>query len=166
MNSFFSLAEALQRDGELVFEVRIRPIQAPRHNVPTTTVGEAVPIDNDSIRKSIISYVHRLYPAYVAPLWQNKYGCLWQIILDGELVSNAIYAVGKQKETTFNRNLVGNIIHLLANEKVLTTTNASRLACVLEGSSQHSIRIKLGENPPKLLLKEVLKSIEDVSSTT
>ena len=100
----------------------------------------------------------RLHPAYVRKEWQEKYETLWESILELPAISAIIYDKGKQQGTTFNRNLVGNILHLLAEKKVLKTNNATRLAMELEGSSEASIRQKLGEMPEK----KIKDSIEDL----
>ena len=109
-------------------------------------------------KDSVLQYVMRLHPAQVREQWQDKYLALWESILELPAVSATIYDKGKQQGTTFNRNLVGNILHLLAERKVLKTDNATRLAMELEGSSDVSIRQKLGEMPPK----KIKESIEEL----
>ena len=109
-------------------------------------------------KKSILEYVMRLHPVYVRQEWQDKYGELWEQILELPAVADKIHDKGKQQNTTFNRNLVGNILHLMAEKKVLAiTANATKMAEVLEGDANASVRAKLGEMPPK----EVKDAVEE-----
>jgi len=108
-------------------------------------------------KKSIIDYVMKLHPVYVSQEWQDKYEWLWKQILELTAVAEKIYDKGRQQNTTFNRNLVGNILHLLADKKVLTTNNATKLAIGLEKDENASVRAKLGEMPPK----EVKDAVEE-----
>ena len=109
-------------------------------------------------KKSIIDYVMKLHPVYVSKEWQDKYEWLWKQILELTAVAEKIYDKGRQQNTTFNRNLVGNILHLLADKKVLTTNNATKLAIGLENDENASVRAKLGEMPPK----EVKDAVESL----
>ena len=109
-------------------------------------------------KKSIIDYVMKLHPVYVSKEWQDKYEWLWKQILELTAVAEKIYDKGRQQNTTFNRNLVGNILHLLADKKVLTTNNATKLAIGLEKDANASVRAKLGEMPPK----EVKDAVEEL----
>lgn len=99
-------------------------------------------------RDSILEYVMRLHPSHVCKEWQDKYRPLWVDIIELPAVADKIFDKGKQQNTTFNRNLVGNILHLLAEKKILNTTNATRLSEALENDPNASIRAKLGEMPP------------------
>ena len=108
-------------------------------------------------KKSILDYVMQLHPLYVSKEWQDKYKGLWKAILELPVVAEKIYDKGRQQNTTFNRNLVGNILHLLADKKVLTTNNATKLAIGLEKDENASVRAKLGEMPPK----EVKDAVEE-----
>ena len=100
-------------------------------------------------KKPILDYVIKLHPMWVRQVWQDKYTKLWESLMDLPEVAGKIYNPGRQKDTTFNRNLVGNILHLLGEEKVLTTNNATKLAEILEGDAESSIRAQLGAMPPK-----------------
>ena len=108
-------------------------------------------------KKSIIDYVMKLHPVYVSQEWQDKYEWLWKQILELPAVAEKIYDKGRQQGTTFNRNLVANILHLLADKKVLTTNNATKLTIGLEKDENASVRAKLGEMPPK----EVKDAVEE-----
>ena len=99
----------------------------------------------------------RLHPLHVREEWREKYQALWEEILELPAVSATIYNKGKQQGTTFNRNLVANILHLMAEKKVLAlTANATKMAEMLEGDTNASVRAQLGVMPPK----EIKESIE------
>ena len=106
-------------------------------------------------KESILEYVMRLHPAQVREEWHDKYLPLWERILELPSVASKVYNKGKQQGTTFNRSLVGNILHLLAERRVLTTTYATRLAEALEGDRKASVRGSLGEMPGKEICREV-----------
>ena len=103
-------------------------------------------------QKSILGYVMRLYPSHVRQEWQDKYQALWEEILGLSAVADKIYNPGRQQGTTFNRNLVANILHLLAERRVLTiNANPTEMAKLLEGDANASVRAKLGEMPEKVI---------------
>ncbi len=102
----------------------------------------------------------RLHPFHVREEWREKYRQLWEAILELPAVAEIIYDKGKQQGTTFNRNLVGNILHLMAERKVLSTGNATKLAIALEGTSDTSVRAKLGEMPPRPVKVAVEKLLD------
>ena len=114
-------------------------------------------------KESVLEYVMRLHPAQVREEWKDKYLALWESILELPAVSGTIYDKGKQKNTTFNRNLVGNILHLLAEKKVLAhTATATKIAEILEGDPDASVRAKLGEMPAKKI-KDALETLRYTS---
>ena len=107
-------------------------------------------------KKSIIDYVMKLHPVYVSKEWQDKYEWLWKQILELPAVADRIHDKGRQQGTTFNRNLVANILHLMAEKKVLAiTANATKMAEVLEGDANASVRAKLGEMPLRVIEQAV-----------
>lgn len=100
----------------------------------------------------IIDYVMRLHPSHVRQEWQEKYQTLWKSILELPPVACKVYDKGRQQGTTFNRNLVANILHLLAERRVLTiNANPTEMAKLLEGDANASVRAKLGEMPEKVI---------------
>lgn len=114
-------------------------------------------LDDDqkkAIQENILEYVGRLTDC-VKQEWKAKYATLWDKILAIPEVDAMIYNPGRQKNTTFNRNLVGNIIKLLIG-KVLEGTPTD-LAKVLEGNSDHSIREQMGKDAPEEIQKAVLQ---------
>ena len=101
----------------------------------------------------------RLHPSHVRQEWQEKYQTLWKSILELPPVACKVYDKGRQQGTTFNRNLVANILHLMAEKKVLVTDNATKLAMTLEGTSDTSVRAQLGVMPSKEIESSVGKMI-------
>ena len=100
----------------------------------------------------IIDYVMRLHPSHVRQEWQEKYQALWKSNLELPAVACKVYDKGRQQGTTFNRNLVANILHLLAERRVLTiNANPTEMAKLLEGDANASVRAKLGEMPEKVI---------------
>lgn len=130
---------------------------------PNGAVPKAAPAPNEDATRnpqllvdSILEYVMKLHPSLVRKEWQDKYKALWEEILELPAVADKIYDKGRQQGTTFNRNLVGNILHLLKEKEVLATDNETELTKQLEKKSEHSIRAKLGEMP----VKEVKDAVE------
>ena len=132
--------------------------QYPNGAVPkaTSALNEIATRNPQLCKDSILEYVMKLHPFLVREEWRDKYKELWEEILELPEVAKVIYDKGRQQKTTFNRNLVGNILHLMAECKVLTTGNATNLAKALEDNADASIRAKLGEMPSK----EVKDAIE------
>lgn len=93
-----------------------------------------------------MQYVDRL-AKYVSKDWKNRYETLWKNILALPEVESEVYEPGKQKRTTFNRNLIAHIIYIMCNEDVLVEKNATHLAIALEGSGEHPVRNQLGQYP-------------------
>lgn len=133
--------------------------QYPNGAVPkaTSALNENATRNLQLCKDSILEYVMKLHPLLVREEWRDKYKELWEEILELPEVAKVIYDKGKQQETTFNRNLVGNILHLMKERKIFVpTAHATKLAETLEGDTNASIRAKLGELPPK----EVKDAIE------
>lgn len=117
---------------------------------PKNSVEETQPATRNP--QLIIDYVMRLYPSHVRQEWQEKYQTLWKSILELPPVACKVYDKGRQQGTTFNRNLVANILHLLAERRVLTiNANPTEMAKLLEGDANASVRAKLGEMPEKVI---------------
>ena len=102
------------------------------------------------INEQILAYVSCL-SGQVVDEWKGRYMKMWTEILDLDVVSASVYNPGKQQGTNFNRNLVANIIHYLARRGIYgdyRRYNAAQSAIYLEGRSDHSVRMALGEFPP------------------
>ena len=106
-------------------------------------------------RGEIMQYVGNLRP-YVSEKWKNRYEATWHAILDLPAVAAVIYEPGKQKDTSFNRNLVANIIYLMCDRGIIDESNATKLTEALEGDKDHSVRAQLRTEPvDAVLLREV-----------
>lgn len=119
--------------------------------------------DLSPVRGQILVYVSRLNTKeHVYPEWiGKKYMDLWDKILSLPEVEAEIYKIGKQHGTSFNRNLVGNIIYYLGNcvngnGRVYKNYNATLITEKLEADKEHSIRLALGKEPAD----EVGKSLD------
>ncbi|MBQ4521190.1 MAG: hypothetical protein II999_11390 [Bacteroidaceae bacterium] len=110
--------------------------------------------------EAIIQYVMKLHPTYVSENWKGHYQELWEKVLEIPEVKAVIHDKGRQKNTTFNRNLVGNILHLMTNKEVLSE-NATKLTIALEGDENSSIRAQLGKLPKDPKLERSIKEIVD-----
>lgn len=123
---------------------------------PAASVDKAMEGAEKEQRKAeIMNYVAHLKP-FVSKEWKNRYETLWHSILAIPEVEAIVYEPGKQKNTTFNRNLIANIIYIMCSERILTTDNAATLAQALEGEKDHSVRAQLHTEPDeKLLVKHV-----------
>ena len=102
--------------------------------------------DREQRKAEIMEYVLRL-KNYVAKEWKNRYESTWQKILAIPEVEAQVYDPGKQQNTTFNRNLVANIIYIMCNAEVFSTHNATALTIALEDNKEHSVRNQLGAYP-------------------
>ena len=78
----------------------------------TTDEQDPATMDKAHLREEILQYVGQLYEFYT-PDWQMHYKELWNDILEMPVVDLKVYKRGKQRDTHFNRNLVGNIIGFL-----------------------------------------------------
>lgn len=115
---------------------------------PFRQPSDAVGREEDRLqsRSEIMQYVGNLKP-FVASSWKNRYESLWQDIMDMPEVAASIYDPGKQKDTTFNRNLVANIIYIMCSNDILTERNATSLTKALEGNKDHAVRAQLAKEP-------------------
>ena len=109
----------------------------------------------------IMEYVGRLMPV-VREEFADKYDTMWQEILANDMVKQVIYNKGKQQDTTFNRNLVAQIIHQISPQVYLSKVNSVVLAEYLEPEkgANHPVRQKLGEVPENVIKKEIEKCLE------
>ena len=102
--------------------------------------------DRTAQRDEILRYVQRL-ECCVAPQWVSRYRTLWATVLAAPEVEAVAYEPGKQQDTAFNRSLVANIIYIMCVQGVIQERNATRLAELLEGDKEHSVRGRLREYP-------------------
>lgn len=120
------------------------------------------------IREQIMLYVSCLnVKDVVEPEWLGKkYMDLWDGILGLTEVEALVYNPGKQHKTSFNRNLVGNIIYYLATRAdkrkcVYKDFNASLYADKLEANPEHSVRLAMGKLPPDEVKLALDRYMED-----
>ena len=118
---------------------------------------ETSPVTKDAI----MNYVWRLKPM-VKEQYLSIYGDIWEGILGLSEVKMSIYNKGKQQDTTFNRNLVAQIIHQV-NALYVPSANTVRMAEYLEPGKgvEHPVRQKLGESPDKQIKKAVEAYMKD-----
>lgn len=113
---------------------------------PTTAIQELPDAEREQRKAAILQYVAKL-ARYVSKDWKNRYDTLWKNILSLPEVEAEVYNPGRQKGTTFNRNLIANILYIMCNDGVIVETNATKLTEELEGDKDHPVRAKLKENP-------------------
>lgn len=126
------------------------------------SVPEAEKVLQDAEREKrkadIMQYVAKL-AQYVSKDWKNRYETLWKNILALPEVEAEVYEPGKQKGTTFNRNLIANIICMMVSAEVFNTDNATHLTIALEGDKEHSVRNQLREYPQNDDIKEKINDL-------
>ncbi len=100
-------------------------------------------------KDAIMEYVGRLRPL-VKEQYQDMYDQIWEGILEISQVKAVIYNKGKQQDTTFNRNLLAQLIHQVEVIYQPSANNA-QMTTYLEPEKgvDHPIRQKLGEVPAK-----------------
>ena len=72
--------------------------------------------DVETATKAALEYVGRL-KEMVTPAWQEHYLQMFERIFALPQVRVSIAEVGRQKGTTFNRNMVASFVHLMLEEK-------------------------------------------------
>ena len=113
-------------------------------------------------KEAIMEYVGRLRPL-VKEQYQERYDQIWEGILEISQVKAMIYNKGRQQDTTFNRNLLAQLIHQV-DVIYLPTANTVQMATYLEPEKgvDHPVRQKLGEAPDKDIknaIAEYMKTI-------
>ena len=113
-------------------------------------------------KEAIMEYVGRLKPV-VKEQYIARYDKIWEGILEISQVKAVIYNKGKQQDTTFNRNLLAQIIHQV-DMLYLPSTNTVQMATHLEPGKgiDHPVRQKLGEVPDKVIKKAVEDYIKTI----
>lgn len=114
--------------------------------------------EREKRKADIMQYVAKL-AQYVSKDWKNRYETLWKNILALPDVEAEVYEPGKQKGTTFNRNLIANIICMMVSAEVFNTDNATHLTIALEGDKEHSVRNQLREYPQNDDIKEKINDL-------
>ena len=125
---------------------------------PTTAIQELPDAEREQRKAAILQYVAKL-AQYVSNEWKNRYVTLWKNILAIPEVEAEVFNPGRQKGTTFNRNLIANILYIMCNENVFTEKNATTLTVTLENNKDHSVRSQLGQYPPSDIREKVMQLI-------
>lgn len=126
---------------------------------PRTSSDSPLQSAEQAQRKAeIMQYVSNL-KQYVTSEWSNRYEATWQAILRLPEVSSIVCEPGKQKDTTFNRNLVANIIYIMCEKGIIAENNATTLAKALEGDKDHPVRAQLRAKPEDKLILEKIQNL-------
>ena len=94
----------------------------------------------------IKEYVSRVKHMLAADWTEEKYENLWDCVLSMPTVKTKAKQIGKQQNTTFNRNLIAHILRVMLNKGVFAVeTSNQSMAEALEGTKDHSVRTAIGE---------------------
>lgn len=126
------------------------------YEAPKKEVGKMSDASMEQGKEAIMEYVDRLKPL-IRQEYQERYDEIWMGILELKEVREEVYDKGKQQDTTFNRNLVAQIFHMMADKICLPAIKVSHMAERLEPDKgvDHPVRKKLGEAPDKPIKKSV-----------
>lgn len=134
---------------------RTAPAAPAQQSAPNNAVSE-------SARKEIVAYACRVR-SLLAEGWRNRFDKIWDDLLNKKVISDAIYRVGKQQGTNFNRNLVANILYYMSRHGAYGERyNAAAMAFRLENSKDSSIRAALKKNPPADIMKALDRYFEEL----
>lgn len=109
--------------------------------------------EREQLKADIMQYVAKI-EGHVSADWNKRYETLWKNILNLPEVEAEVYNPGRQKGTTFNRNLIAHIIYIMCNQNVIVDKNAAQLAFDLEGDKDHSVRTQLGQGPDNKVIRD------------
>lgn len=112
--------------------------------------------EKESVKAEILTKLKKL-EGFVLDKWKAHHESLWKAILAIPEVDKVIYNPGRQKNTTFNRNLLANIICLLCSKEVYDGENRSDMA--REFGEVESFRKALGQSPAN---EKIYTSVEKV----
>lgn len=146
------LSKALQHIEKL--EKRIAELEAAQAK------DNPVKPDTPLLKNCILEYVSNLITE-LSDDWTQKYLKEWDGILDLDIVAAKVYNPGKQQGTVFNRNLVANIIYYLGQKGAFKSPyNASRMARLLAGDPDSSVRAALGKYPDDKIVSRLNRYFE------
>ena len=108
----------------------------------------------------IKAYVGRVKSLLSAEWTAEAYEKLWDDVLALPSVNAIAKKVGKQQGTTFNRNLIANILHTMMDKGVfcVKATNQA-MAEALEGTKNHSVRDAVGKSPEDRAMKSAIEKL-------
>ncbi|SHK60763.1 HIRAN domain-containing protein [Xylanibacter ruminicola] len=113
----------------------------------------------------ILEYTGRVKGMLAASWTTERYDALWDAILSIPAVKWQAKKVGKQQNTTFNRNLIANILHTMIDKHVFAPSASNQTICeALEGTKDHSVRSALGTAlKDKALKTDIERLIEEMN---
>lgn len=119
--------------------------------------------NNTEDYSDIYEYTNRVKDMLAADWTADRYNALWNAILEMPAVRDMAKKVGKQQNTTFNRNLIANIMHTMMDKHVFGPLANNQSMCeALEGSKDHSVRSTLGTAIKDRVLKtDIERLIEE-----
>ncbi len=114
-------------------------------------------------KDAVLEYVRRLMPV-VKEEYRDNYESIWTGILELDAVRVKIYDKGKQKDTTFNRNLLAQMIHQVSSVLYVPTANTVQMSEYLEPQKgvDHPVRQKLGESPERTIKNAIDDYLKDI----
>ena len=103
----------------------------------------------------------RLSRALLSSAWtEADYAQLWDDVLNLRQVKNALPEIGKQQNTTFNRQLVARILHVMKDRGVFAAkVTDTGMAETLEGNPRHSVRLEIGHTIEDRTLKSAIADL-------
>jgi hypothetical protein len=105
-------------------------------------------------------YVSRVKGLLAADWSEEKYNDLWDCVLSLPAVKAKAKQTGKQQNTTFNRNLIAHILHVMLNKGVFAVgTSNQAMAEALEGTKDHSVRTAIGETMEDKAMKGSIEKL-------
>lgn len=116
--------------------------------------------DNSDDFSDIREYTGRVTCMLAANWTPERYAVLWDDILAMPAIKAQAKKIGKQQNTTFNRNLIANILHTMMVKHVFSTTANNQTMCeTLEGTKDHSVRSALGTAIKDRVLKTNIEQL-------
>ena len=108
----------------------------------------------------IKAYVMKVKNFLSANWTEQRYAELWDKVLSMPAVKNVVLNKGKQKNTTFNRKLVANILHLMVQKNMFAPTATNQaMAEALEGTKEHSVRADIGTAVEDRAMKSAIEKL-------
>ncbi len=105
-------------------------------------------------------YVMRLKGLLSAAWTESDYAQLWDDVLNLRQVKNALPEIGKQQNTTFNRQLVASILHVMKDRGVFAAkVTVTGMAITLEGDKNHPVRQEIGRTIEDRTLKSAIADL-------
>ena len=108
----------------------------------------------------IKAYVMKVKNFLSANWTEQRYAELWDKVLSMPAVKNVVLNKGKQKNTTFNRKLVANILHLMVQKNMFAPTATNQaMAEALEGTKDHSVRADISTTIEDRAMKSAIERL-------